>query len=328
MKINQHMYTFQLLTTIIATIICNVITLPISAPIWPSNIRAPSDTSDSHTSKETNSNNIRTNNTTNIYSRPNSDFNRLISNQRVERQQLIDVSSRQSSKGNDRVTVVDEKTGRFINSKYGGTDTENRFIRRRRRRRPCIPVAFGNGIGSPILRNADNGKTLLDLHLYHADIHVNGQSGSGGQYNPYGGYGCIPISYGSHQLQRPPAQGGPLGFFGPGGLFDLTNIVGGGGGGGGSYGGGNYGGGSYGGANYGSGSYGGGSYGGGGGGSTNIGVSGINSPTEDPNFDYDDVAEDPIKPVAEINVQDVIQDTVRKSFTFSLNITIKYVLTI
>lgn len=278
--------------------------MPISAPIWPSNIRAPSDANDAHNSDTTNNNSFRNNDTTNIYSRPNSDFNRLISNQRVERQQLIDVSARHSSKGNDKVTVVDEKTGRFINSKYGGIDTENRFIRRRRRRRPCIPVAFGNGIGSPLLRNADNGKTLWDLHLYHADVHVNSQPGGAGQYNPYGGYGCIPISYGSHQLQRPPTQGGPLGFFGPGGLFDLTNIVGGGGGG-------NYGGGSYGGGSYGGGSYGGGSYGGGGG-STNIGVSGINSPVEDPNYEYDDVGEDPIKPVAEINVQDVVQDAVRK----------------
>lgn len=272
-------FRFLQLTSIIiiTTTILNTISTPVSVPIWSNNSRLTTNNNGLRNNQPTIENNNTTTNS--IYTRPNSDFNRLISNYRVERQQIFD-EPKNSDRRNDKVTVVDEKTGRFINSKYGGVDTENRILHkfRRRRRPPCIPISFigGNGIGTPVLKNVQTGKTI---NFYHTDVHLSSQA-NGGQYNPYGGYGCIPISYGGNQFHQPLGGGGGggggglLGFFGPGGLFDLTSIIGGGGGGGG-------------------------------------GGSGVSSLFDDSSDEYDDVAEDPIKPVAEINVQDVIQDAVR-----------------
>lgn len=139
---------------------------------------------------------------------------------------------------------------------------ESATSRRRHRYKPCVPVPVGYGYGRDANRNGktfiDYNVNYFD---YNVNAPVNVEGGGSGVYHepqyqptqqvqvqshPYpqhhqkpqypvqpfnGGYACIPNYYGGHQQHghkphrphrpfRP--QGGPLGFFGQGGLFDLN----------------------------------------------------------------------------------------------------------
>jgi len=189
--------------------------------------------------------------------RPNAYFNRLPPNSNSDQIQVDDVDHA-SSDNDDYDDYDDQQTDKPVintsnqqsalnnynnNNNFNYLLTENRvkFKKRRKRRRPCIPIQsfgsplFSNRLKRDVRYDPETGKTL---HFVLGDINYNQQqrpgnypfdnvkpqydtgsnSGSGQiQYHPYGGYPCIPVSYGHHH--RP--SGGPFGFFGQGGLFDF-----------------------------------------------------------------------------------------------------------
>lgn len=142
--------------------------------------------------------------------------------------------------------------------------TENHVIykKKRRVRRPCIPIQslgsplFTNRLKREVNYNAESGKTLNLLGgfgnyqspYYQSSYqsssqydNVKPQYDTPGQvqYQPYGGFPCVPVSLGQTPsgglfggsglfggLQSPGlfgggGSGGPLGFFGQGGLLDF-----------------------------------------------------------------------------------------------------------
>lgn len=145
---------------------------------------------------------------------------------------------------------------------YNGGGYYTTGIRRRRRKRPCIPIYggghghFKDDDGST-RNDANNERFFYDYTVINNHYDFNAPAYPPQQYhqqnyaqkpvyNSYGGYTCIP-NYGHgglfanrpHRPHRPNhhgggqggygggggynrPQGGPLGFFGPGGLFDFS----------------------------------------------------------------------------------------------------------
>lgn len=157
-------------------------------------------------------------------------------------------------------TTTTRKPFNDFNSKYEGYDIENR--RNHRRRRPyysglCIPIP----LYQKALRSAPTvqGRTFWDLNLflgpqagypqggYPAQSPVQSDTNHQQVYNPIGGYGCVPLDTHNtvggdtgHRPHRPfgnggglgsigqndnRPSGGPLGFFGQGGLFDISSYT-------------------------------------------------------------------------------------------------------
>lgn len=215
----------------------------------------------------------------NINAVPNGLFNRLTATNNLQ----------------DDIGDYDENVG-GSNQQSGITsppDVEDRR-RHRQRKRPCVPYTPN------LFRSNDNpGQGRTFLSLFYNDYNFFGGGGGGSpQYDTYGGYPCY--SLGGQQTHRPHRPhrpnypgtdpvglgdgisndtpsgnrpGGALGFFGPGGLFDVQAIL------------------------------------------TQwlrpqSGASGsgvLSEPTDNGGTTNNDV-----KPVVEINVQDTVQDVVRK----------------
>lgn len=149
--------------------------------------------------------------------RPNSDFNRLPSNQ------VDDVSNAASTNDDDYEEQTDkpvlysgnQQSSNFLNNNF--LLNENRRKRRRRIRRPCIPVQsagsslFSNSLKRDNYRESEAFKTFnlfgyAPLAYYDPVIFgdnvkpQNDHQGSGQvQYSPNGGYPCIPVSFGTQQ---------------------------------------------------------------------------------------------------------------------------------
>ncbi|XP_058061566.1 uncharacterized protein LOC131211906 [Anopheles bellator] len=138
-----------------------------------------------------------------------------------------------------------------FNDKFGGLFGENRNkfkLKRRKPGQPCIPYSLLHKLkyGRDLQGNPVDPKTLLpNLNLILADLnyyapnnnlygdHASDTPAGGGAvvnnhfYDAAGGYPCQGTSFGGgsgagHKPFRPhrPHGGGPLGFFGQGGLFD------------------------------------------------------------------------------------------------------------
>lgn len=219
--------------------------------------------------------------------KPNSYFNRLPPNSFAV--QADDTSDTASNNNND-YDYDDQQTDKpvpsnqqqspnysnALNNNYLLTQNRVKFKKKRRVRRPCIPIqSFGSSLFSNRLKrelhyDPESGKTLGFLlgglnDYNYAPYYQSGASQgiysdnlrpqydrpqynrpqydslSTGQiqYQPYGGYPCVPISYGHKPGgglfgggqsggpfgNRPSAGngggGGPLGFFGQGGLLDF-----------------------------------------------------------------------------------------------------------
>lgn len=197
--------------------------------------------------------------------RPNSYFNRLPPNaNQVQVDDVADVDPNNEYDYDDQQTdapVINtsnqQQSSNYNNNLYNNyllTENRVKFKKKRRRiRRPCVPI---QSFGSPLFSNrlkrevnydAESGKTFnLFAGGYNPGFNypppyyqsqqidnVKPQYDSQGsgqiQYQPYGGYPCIPISYG----HRPGGGlfggngggggGGPLGFFGQGGLLDFAS---------------------------------------------------------------------------------------------------------
>ncbi|XP_053680628.1 uncharacterized protein LOC128731524 [Anopheles nili] len=133
-----------------------------------------------------------------------------------------------------------------LNDKFGGltglfgdTSSRHKFkYKRRKPGQPCIPYSLFHKLkyGRDLQGNPVDPKTLLPhLNLVLADVNYyapnNYGAGGGGAdgtshdgtvfnnhfYDAVGGYPC----HGPHKPHRP--HGGPLGFFGQGGLFDWVS---------------------------------------------------------------------------------------------------------
>jgi hypothetical protein len=134
-----------------------------------------------------------------------------------------------------------------INNLYNYWYSQNRkkrVKRKKKRPQPCVPLSYTSG-GHRYKRDTYNpqgdGKTFS---LVLGDYNTYGYGGGGGggqyassfdntnpqydkpeyglqqvQYQPYGGYPCIPISF--HRPHRPFRPSSGFGFFGDGGLFDF-----------------------------------------------------------------------------------------------------------
>lgn len=185
----------------------------------------------------------------------NSHYNRLPQNAQID--ELADDGDVEYEDQTDKPVPVQNANYQSSSNYYNGLLTENKIkIKRRRKkiRRPCIPI---QSIGSPLFSNNrlkrdtknDEGKTFGALfgggypyyggavYPAYAGNYPNYASSSIGnyqrpqqdyspvaqfgapQYNHYGGYPCIPVSYG----HVPHFGGGPLGFFGNGGLLDFNS---------------------------------------------------------------------------------------------------------
>jgi hypothetical protein len=193
-----------------------------------------------------------------ISQRPNSDFNRLLNNRQpfalkydeddYDDAALPDKPENAYSAYNRPQSGA---TG-YTNSKYGGAaydddyeDTEERlghkFKKGKHKRKkfqqsqPCIPVPFGGGNSyRSNARDVGSGRTLPLFNIYYNQPYGGGgyPAGGGGyqdpssgsnrpQYSHTGGYLCVP-QYGGGGGGGG-FGGGPLGFFGQGGLFDFTS---------------------------------------------------------------------------------------------------------
>ncbi|XP_055610415.1 uncharacterized protein LOC129757278 [Uranotaenia lowii] len=139
-----------------------------------------------------------------------------------------------------------------LNDKFGGLNLGNLFgenrtkhkfkFKRRKPGQPCIPYDVFNRLrnGRDASGNRIEPKTLYpplslvlaDVNYYSPQNHYNGHggasdTGSGATFNNHyydavGGYPCVGVNFG-HKPHRPfRPHGGPLGFFGQGGLFDWT----------------------------------------------------------------------------------------------------------
>lgn len=230
-----------------------------------------------------------------IYNRPNSEFNRLTSNRVLSHDDFIDRPEKlTNSYSEPTATTFAETYRRPTSTVPPAINAEDRHGHlKRRRKRPCIPVAkpkphrYRDAQG----RQMQQGKTLWDLNLYYlnlgpspySDVNQNDSpvyDDDKPTYDAYGGYDCIPSyeyygdsggggghfqhfqnhqhfnhhnnhnnhnnhNHNNHHGQvdhddidtqgggSPPSHfggnrpsGGPFGFFGQGGLFDISNFVG------------------------------------------------------------------------------------------------------
>jgi hypothetical protein len=194
--------------------------------------------------------------------RPNSFFNRLPPNSNQVQVDDVADNSNNDYDYDDQQTdkPVISSSNQQLSSNYNNLFnnnfllTENRvkYKKKRRIRRPCIPI---QSLGSPLFSNrvrrqtnsGESGKTLGLLFgggypNYYAppggyyggyqdnvkpqyDSQGSGQVQYGQpQYQPYGGYPCIPVSYGNR-----PGLGGGGHFGGGGGLLGNRPFGGGGG---------------------------------------------------------------------------------------------------
>lgn len=125
-------------------------------------------------------------------------------------------------------------------------DVEDRR-RHRNRKRPCVPY-------TPIYRSNQNnggnpgqGRTFFNFLYNDYNFYGGGSPQHSPQYDHVGGYPCYPLGGGHQRPQRPQRpnrphypgssplgddpgngnrpSGGALGFFGPGGLFDVNMIL-------------------------------------------------------------------------------------------------------
>jgi hypothetical protein len=207
--------------------------------------------------------------------RPNAYFNRLPQNAQID-EVSNDDGDDDYEEQTDKPVI--SNTNYQSSNYYNGILSENKIkIKKRRKkiRRPCIPI---QSIGSPLFSNRlkrdvddEGGKTFGSLFgspsygypyygggIYpppYAGNYPNYASASTGnfqrpqqdvqnaqfrppQYNHYGGYPCIPVSYGhvphfgagiggfgggGSAFGSSNQNGGPLGFFGNGGLLDFNS---------------------------------------------------------------------------------------------------------
>lgn len=191
--------------------------------------------------------------------RPNSYFNRLPPNS--HHVQTDDIQTGASDNDYDYDShqtdkpVINSSNQQYSNYNLLNSNfllTEKRRKKKTLIRRPCVPIQsfgsplFSNRLKRQVNNDAENGKSIgllygaLNNYLNY-NLGLPGQyapqydnvkpqydtSNAGPiQYQPYGGYPCIPISLG----QRPGLFGGgllsggsgPLGFFGQGGLLDFS----------------------------------------------------------------------------------------------------------
>lgn len=173
--------------------------MPVTAPIvWPD---APPRSTNSLPTTESSSFNQHNN----IYNRPNSEFNRLTSSRILADDDLIDRPQRLSNGYAESSTYSYNSATSTVSPT---SDIEDRHGRlRRRRKRPCVPVAkpsryrdAGQG------RQLQEGKTLWDLNLYYLNLapapYLDPEAAiqndkpivddNRPSYDAYGGYDCIP----------------------------------------------------------------------------------------------------------------------------------------
>lgn len=185
---------------------------------WPTNSRSL----DTATKKESDY----------ISRRPNSYFNRLASNQPITEPKMTQDTVSQHYETQARSPKSSDSSRRY-NSKFGGAE-DRLLLNHKRRRVTCIPIR----------QKSQNGKTFFDVNLLVADINLHGAPGGGGGYNAYGGYNCVPINSGGNPYQFINIDHGtiinrpirPFGGGGNGGV-NFDGILGSGGGGGGGGGG-------------------------------------------------------------------------------------------
>lgn len=169
----------------------------------------------------------------NINNVPNGLFNRLTASNYIQ-DDIADydenVGGQQQSSGVTAPTLSIQDT------------QDRRRHRHRQRKRPCVPYSYRN--------NGDNGRTFVSLHWndYNYYDGQGGQQSGQGLYDPVGGYPCYSLG-GIQKPERPQRPhrpnrplypgtsplsddagtgnrpGGALGFFGPGGLFDINMIL-------------------------------------------------------------------------------------------------------
>lgn len=241
-----------------------------------------------------------------IYKRQNSEFNRLPTNSLnyAPYKHIIDKppNSNYYATTPSQINRINQR----VDASNGYADTEDRRLKKKR---PCIPVSLGNyykkGRNSP---QAGNGRTLWDLNFYflgyqptEATIPIYEPEFIQTQYDTYGGYTCIPNpdykphhhhhhgnQFGSSSTYGDTQQpsGGPLGFFGQGGLLNFFNNIFG---------------------SYSGGAGGGGGGGAGGGGDIGSPISPVASHNPSSSFLED---EEENRPVYEVNVPDTIQSLV------------------
>lgn len=152
----------------------------------------------------------------NIRNAPNSLFNRLTATNNLQ----DDIGDYDENVGNQQSAVTAPST----TNQY--QDAQDRR-RHRDRKRPCVPYSY---------RNRDNqGRFFLSLS-YNDYNYYDGQQGAKPIYDPVGGYPCVPqrphrphrpLYPGTSPLSDDPGTGNRpgLGFFGPGGLFDINMIL-------------------------------------------------------------------------------------------------------
>ncbi|XP_055633723.1 uncharacterized protein LOC129774052 [Toxorhynchites rutilus septentrionalis] len=142
---------------------------------------------------------------------------------------------------------VNDKFAGFGNL-FGENRRKHKFkFKRRKPGQPCIPYdlfnklkygrdANGNRVDPKTLINPLN-LVLADINYYSPSNNYNGHGDSGSSdsgavfnnnfYDAVGGYPCSGVNYGQKPFGHKPfgnkPHGGPLGFFGQGGLFDWTS---------------------------------------------------------------------------------------------------------
>lgn len=205
----------------------------------------------------------------NISSRnPNAFYNRLPQNS-VQVDESVGGSSNNDYDYGDQQTVKplsnlqsnQQQSSNYYSdlNNYLLTENRHKYKKRRRIRRPCIPIQspgsplFSNRLGRQAQYDPETGKTfhlvLGDLnyvapnlspgysdHPQHDNVNPNNNNRpqydpsqnllGPVQYQPVGGYPCIPVSFGHKPFgDGNHASGGPFGFFGNGGLFDFGSNI-------------------------------------------------------------------------------------------------------
>lgn len=136
-----------------------------------------------------------------IYSRPNSKFNRISSNEITAPNYADDRPQRLSNGFTDSPQNVftSPYDRRGTSTVVPAIDTDARIGHRLRRKRPCIPVAKPHRYRDSRGRDLAQGKTLWDLNLYYLNLAPNpyldpsnDENNNRPSYDSYGGYDCIP----------------------------------------------------------------------------------------------------------------------------------------